>query len=93
MAAFAQDPVRSRTILWCVPRSASTALTLCLSGIDGLEVWFEPFLHCHIAEVETRLQLGRELPLEYLDNEDTYLETSQVLNGLHGAHFNPELIS
>ncbi|XP_071489791.1 uncharacterized protein [Diadema antillarum] len=36
----------SRVILWCVPRSISTALTKCLSAVDGIEVWFEPFWRC-----------------------------------------------
>ncbi|XP_071485873.1 uncharacterized protein [Diadema antillarum] len=37
---------RSRTIMWCVPRTISSAVTKCFSAIDGIEVWFEPYFYC-----------------------------------------------
>ncbi|KAJ8023798.1 hypothetical protein HOLleu_36339 [Holothuria leucospilota] len=33
--------------LWCVPRSLSTLLTKCLSFVDGIQVWFEPYVVCY----------------------------------------------
>ncbi|XP_041486072.1 uncharacterized protein LOC121432276 [Lytechinus variegatus] len=32
-----------RVIMWCVPRSISTAIAKCFSFIDNTEVWFEPY--------------------------------------------------
>ncbi|XP_071505221.1 uncharacterized protein [Diadema antillarum] len=32
-----------RVIMWCVPRSVSTAVTKCMSFVEGAEVWLEPY--------------------------------------------------
>eukprot|EP00057_Strongylocentrotus_purpuratus_P011233 XP_011665707.1 PREDICTED: uncharacterized protein LOC105438976 [Strongylocentrotus purpuratus] len=62
----------SRTIIWCVPRSVSTALTKCLSFIEGIQVWFEPYIYCRYARVITKQQLDHDLPAEYEGNEEIY---------------------
>lgn len=33
--------------LWALPRSVSTALTKCMSFVDGVQVWNEPYLYSH----------------------------------------------
>ena len=94
MANIEESFAGSRTILWCVPRSASTAFTLCLSGIDDLEIWFEPFCYCFLARVETRRRSGRELPFECRGNEDIFDKALDFMKEMqNGAHFNPEFIS
>ncbi|XP_063969294.1 uncharacterized protein LOC129281610 isoform X2 [Lytechinus pictus] len=32
-----------RVMMWCVPRSISTAITKCFSFIENTEIWFEPY--------------------------------------------------
>lgn len=36
----------TRVMLWSIPRSLSTVVTKCISFIDGMEVWFEPYFIC-----------------------------------------------
>ena len=62
----------SRVIIWCVPRSISTALTKCLSFIDGMQVWFAPYVYCRVARLNLKQQLGLDLPYEYQGNEEIY---------------------
>ncbi|XP_003727377.1 uncharacterized protein LOC100887840 [Strongylocentrotus purpuratus] len=62
----------SRTIIWCVPRSVSTALTKCLSFIEGIQVWFEPYAYCRNTRVIIKQQLDLDLPTEYEGNEEIY---------------------
>eukprot|EP00057_Strongylocentrotus_purpuratus_P018496 XP_011672970.1 PREDICTED: uncharacterized protein LOC105442497 isoform X1 [Strongylocentrotus purpuratus] len=62
----------SRTIIWCVPRSVSTALTKCLSFIEGIQVWFEPYTYCRITQVTIKQQLDLDVPAEYEGNEEIY---------------------
>ena len=45
---------RGCIILWCVPRTTSTAFLKCLSAIEGIEIWFEPYSFCCKA-IETRI--------------------------------------
>eukprot|EP00057_Strongylocentrotus_purpuratus_P010689 XP_011665163.1 PREDICTED: uncharacterized protein LOC105438705 [Strongylocentrotus purpuratus] len=69
----------SRTIIWCVPRSVSTALTKCLSFIEGIQMWFEPYTYCRFAQVITKEQLDLDLPAEYEGNEEIYKRMTDQL--------------
>ncbi|XP_011665164.2 uncharacterized protein LOC105438707 [Strongylocentrotus purpuratus] len=62
----------SRTIIWCVPRSVSTALTKCLSFIEGIQVWLEPYSYCRTTRVIIKQQLDLDVPAEYEGNEEIY---------------------
>ncbi|XP_072019651.1 uncharacterized protein [Amphiura filiformis] len=45
---MAEDPV-TRVMMWCPPRSTSTAILKCLTYVPNSQVWCEPFLfadHC-----------------------------------------------
>ena len=83
----------SRTILWGVPRSASTAFTLCLSAIDGIEVWFEPSFYCHFAKLETDVTLGEEQQTECGKNADITQIRCDVMNGLYNTQFDRDILS
>ena len=81
----------SRTFLWCVPRSTSTALTKCLSFIEGIEVWFEPFCYCHLAKRETTNQLHVELPPDYHGNEEIFRKAADFMNEVTNCRqFSPD---
>nr|XP_054754149.1 uncharacterized protein LOC129260131 [Lytechinus pictus] len=84
---------QSRTILWCVPRSVSTALARCLSAIEDIQIWFEPFCYCYIVKVEFERITGRVLPEDYRGNEQTFLEASRILQKLTAANFKPDFLS
>lgn len=59
-----------RLILWCIPRTGSTALAKCLSFLDeDTEVWFEPFNLCRMVSIGTKKQSGHQLPKQYTGNE------------------------
>eukprot|EP00057_Strongylocentrotus_purpuratus_P013982 XP_011668456.1 PREDICTED: uncharacterized protein LOC105440231 [Strongylocentrotus purpuratus] len=82
-----------RTILWCVPRSVSTALARCLSAIGDNQIWFEPFCYCYLAKVEFERITGRKLPKDIRGNEQTFLEASSILQKLTASNFKPDFIS
>ncbi|XP_041457448.1 branched-chain-amino-acid aminotransferase-like protein 2 [Lytechinus variegatus] len=62
----------SRTIIWCVPRTVSTALTKSLSFIKDIEVWFEPFTNCRVTQVHVKQTFGLDLPNKYEGNEEIF---------------------
>ena len=33
--------------LWALPRSVSTAMTKCMSFVEGVQIWHEPYLTSH----------------------------------------------
>ena len=67
-----QDDVKTRTFLWCVPRSGSTALTKCLTAIEGMNVWFEPFISCVEAKMIMHTKGQIDVPLVYEGNEEIF---------------------
>ena len=93
MSIINNNAPQSRTFLWCVPRSVSTSLTLCLSGISDIEIGWEPFNFCDIAKIDARVHLGESLPTEYIDNEELYRKTGEIMSELNGVEFDPELLS
>ncbi len=38
----------TRVMLWCMPRSMSTAFLKCMTYVPGTQAWYEPYLTCHI---------------------------------------------
>ena len=70
----------SRTILWCVPRSISTAFCKCVSFIEDIEVWFEPYCYSYLANVEYKLHTDVSLPMEYEGNEESFLKAKELLD-------------
>ncbi|XP_071485853.1 uncharacterized protein [Diadema antillarum] len=85
---MASDPsgtppeARSRTIMWCVPRTISSAVTKCLSAIDGIEVWFEPYFYCLATETVSASDLNLTIPKEYEGNEKFFQQAADHLRGV-----------
>ena len=84
---------RSRNILWCVPRSGSTALTKCLSFIDGIETWFEPFCYCQYIMDVVQERLNLSLPHGYEGNEDIFRRAADVFDEICQCKSRPEHLS
>ena len=84
---------RSRTIMWCVPRSGSTALTKCLSFIDGIEVWFEPYAFCRLASDLARERINLEMPRAYEGNEEAFQKVADVFDEVCQCKSKPEHFS
>nr|XP_054771341.1 uncharacterized protein LOC129279274 [Lytechinus pictus] len=74
-----------RLFLWVVPRTVSTALTKCLSAIDGMKVWFECFTTCSTARKQYQLVTGENLPMEYKGNEEKARHAADILQPLLGG--------
>ncbi|XP_041485635.1 uncharacterized protein LOC121431923 [Lytechinus variegatus] len=55
-----------RVIMWCVPRSISTALTKCFSWIDNTKIWFEPYCLAFIQDYAMK-SMGVTLPAKAAD--------------------------
>ncbi|XP_071489701.1 uncharacterized protein [Diadema antillarum] len=82
---------RARVIMWCVPRSVSTAMTKCMSFVDGAEVWLEPYV---ISRFARELYKSDPLPLDIAGNEEVYLDAAKSLNlGVDTQSFNLDLLS
>ena len=83
----------SRTILWCVPRSVSTALMKCLSFISDTEVWFEPYSMCYGARLEYRRTMNTDLPMEYDGNEKDFQRAAESVGAVVQTKFEPDRIA
>ncbi|XP_041478895.1 uncharacterized protein LOC121426603 [Lytechinus variegatus] len=84
----------SRTIIWGVPRTVSTALLKCLSFIEDIQVWFEPYTYCRAAQVHAKQLMGVDLPNEYEGNEEVYRRVADYLRERRlGNTTKPENIS
>nr|XP_054773250.1 uncharacterized protein LOC129281334 [Lytechinus pictus] len=55
------DPKPFRVIMWCVPRSISTAIAKCFSFIDNAEVYFEPYCLAFFQDFTLKM-MGMPLP-------------------------------
>ncbi|XP_041481690.1 uncharacterized protein LOC121428881 [Lytechinus variegatus] len=71
---------KTRTILWCMPRSVSTALTKCLSFTPDTQVWFEPYCYCFLARREIQSRQHVDLPTCYHGNEHTFHQAASFMN-------------
>ncbi|XP_072171348.1 uncharacterized protein [Diadema setosum] len=67
---------QNRTIMWCVPRTISSAVTKCFSAIEGIEVWFEPYFYCLVTETTMARDRNLTIPKEYEGNEDLYQQAA-----------------
>ena len=83
----------SRTFLWCIPRVMSTALCKCLSFIDGMEVWFEPYLYAYGLAHEYKQKTNSVLPVEYEGNEDVYEEATRIFERFTKCKLEPSRLS
>ena len=86
---------RSRIILWCVPRTTSTAFLKCLSAIEGMEIWFEPYSFCCKAR-DTYLghsQSTESYPVEYSGNEAVFENAAQSVTKYTGYDIDPSRLA
>ena len=83
----------TRTFLWCVPRSSSTALMKCLSFVDDLEAWFEPYLFAHVAARHYKRTTNSDLPREYHGHEDAYRIAAECLGREIRCELEPSRLS
>ncbi|KAJ8020759.1 hypothetical protein HOLleu_40436 [Holothuria leucospilota] len=51
---------QQRIFLWCWPRSISTAVEKCLSFVDGMQTWHEPYTVAFNAELLTNKAIMQE---------------------------------
>ncbi|XP_072167209.1 uncharacterized protein [Diadema setosum] len=72
----------ARVIMWCSPRSVSTAMTKCMSFVDEAEIWLEPYVISKIAKDVHKIYHpdSDPLPTDIDGNEEIYLETVKDLN-------------
>ena len=83
MSQNGDRPQNPRVIMWCVPRSVSTAFTKCISFVDGADVWLEPYVIAKaIEEMFDKFrhdEHGEKLPIEVEGNEALYRELAEKL--------------
>ncbi|XP_071509489.1 uncharacterized protein [Diadema antillarum] len=87
---------RARVIMWCVPRSVSTAMTKCMSFVDGAEIWLESYVISRMAREFRKLYNSDSdsLPAEFDGNEEAYLDAAKNLNfGGDTQNFKLDLLS
>ncbi|XP_072180551.1 uncharacterized protein [Diadema setosum] len=90
---MASDPTPVRIIIWCLPRTISTALVKCLSTIEGLEVWFEPFCYSALAARTYKFACGRDAPLVYEGNEEALASAAAILSSVIGSKIDADRIA
>ncbi|PIK56179.1 hypothetical protein BSL78_06917 [Apostichopus japonicus] len=60
MAAEKEDKRQTRVFLWAWPRSISTAVEKCLSFVEGVQTWHEPYTVPNIFELLDKADKGKE---------------------------------
>ncbi|XP_071498151.1 uncharacterized protein [Diadema antillarum] len=90
---MASTPASVRLIVWCMPRTISTALAKCLSAIEGLEVWFEPFCYSETAANVYKQAVGRDLPKVYDGNEEAIASAAEILSNIVGSKIEADRIA
>ncbi|XP_071479273.1 uncharacterized protein [Diadema antillarum] len=90
---MASDPTPVRLIVWCLPRTISTAIVKCLSAIEGLEVWFEPLCYSALAARTYEFACGREAPLVYEGNEEAIASAAAILSSMIGSKIDADRIA
>ncbi|XP_063951913.1 uncharacterized protein LOC129280600 [Lytechinus pictus] len=83
---------RVRLFLWVVPRTISTALTKCLSAIEGMEVWFECFVACSAVRKQYQLATGEDIPMTYEGNEEKAQQAATIFKPFVGCEIEPSRI-
>ncbi|XP_071498619.1 uncharacterized protein [Diadema antillarum] len=69
----------ARVILWCVPRTISSALAKCLGAIEGTEIHFEPYTYSYLAGRSYKAVSGDEIPKVYEGNEEALDKAAQII--------------
>ncbi|XP_041461296.1 uncharacterized protein LOC121412573 [Lytechinus variegatus] len=78
------DAKRSRLFFICIPRSGSTSILKCLSFIDGLEAWFEPYVIAKIAIREYKAHAGKDLPTDWKEeNRAEFDHAAQLIHNMN----------
>ncbi|XP_054771198.2 uncharacterized protein LOC129279111 [Lytechinus pictus] len=90
MADSEQTPVK--IIAWVLPRTISTALCKCLSGVEGIEIWFERFTRAYSVKNDYENRTGDKMPLEYEGNEEKVREATKLFGRLSGTDLVPERV-
>ena len=69
-----------RIMMWCTLRSVSTAFTKCMSFVDGVEVWLEPFfISKSVEEIFDLFNPDKKFPLALEGNEELYRDLAEKL--------------
>nr|XP_054754477.1 uncharacterized protein LOC129260534 [Lytechinus pictus] len=81
---------KPRVLMWCVPRSVSTAMTKCMSFVEGAEIWLEPYVISKAAEDTHNIYHPEsDFPLELDGNVDVFREAAIKLT-IGGDDFDEE---
>ncbi|XP_071490720.1 uncharacterized protein [Diadema antillarum] len=83
----------SRVIMWCVPRTISTAITKCLSAIQDSEIYFEPFHYCYVAARAYKAYCGEDLPKIYVGHEEALDKACQILSADAQSRLEPKRLA
>ena len=84
----------AKVILWCAPRSTSNLFTKCLTAIEGMEVWIEPYEYSHWALGEMK-RLGlwddtQQIPSFYEGNEEKFEKAADGMARFLGSKIVPQ---
>ncbi|XP_072016787.1 uncharacterized protein [Amphiura filiformis] len=66
-AEESSSPTQVRVMLWFIPRTLSTAITKCLSFVDGIQIIFEPYLYAYYYGPERKQTGVSEMYDNFLD--------------------------
>ncbi|XP_072166451.1 uncharacterized protein [Diadema setosum] len=83
----------TRVIMWCVPRSVSTALTKCLSAIQGMEIHFEPYAYSYVAKRSYKVFSGCDIPKVYEGNEEAFDKTARIVSADFDSYVDPKRLA
>ncbi|XP_071498676.1 uncharacterized protein [Diadema antillarum] len=80
----------NKVMMWCVPRSISSAFVKCLSAISHTEVWFEPYTFSNLGRIEYKHHTNEDIPTEYDGNEKAFQKAATLLEIMAHTKFEPE---
>eukprot|EP00057_Strongylocentrotus_purpuratus_P027720 XP_011682194.1 PREDICTED: uncharacterized protein LOC105446719 [Strongylocentrotus purpuratus] len=87
-----RDSTPVRIFAYILPRTISSALSKCLSGVDGMEIWFELFSRASFVRQEYELQTGDDMPMEYEGNEEKVQEAAKLFRRFIGTDIVPDKV-
>ncbi|KAJ8024424.1 hypothetical protein HOLleu_34328 [Holothuria leucospilota] len=76
-----------RIFLWCSPRVNSTVFEKCMSFVDGVQIWHEPYMVCRQLELLTNPMLMPPYLLQKF--EEAQNEVDGGKHEFHGAKLEP----
>ncbi|XP_071478608.1 uncharacterized protein [Diadema antillarum] len=88
----AESEKGARVFLWCSPRTVSTAMTKCMSFIDGMVVWSEPFVYSFLTMKELKHATGQDIPMELEGNEEIFAKATELISKMTGSNVYTERI-